>query len=416
MMQDLQIILGAEPLVAVGTEVVVGHAEPRRREQIVAVSVLGECARLADQRVDDVPVVDGVPIAAHQPRPRLDTPVRVPDFDAIGIKPGLDLLADQPTVHRVDVAMNVNQASAVHAARHLQTGRQPRFGQVSQQPQLLGKTVLATGVPRLHHLLQETRVHFAVGELPAAAEKQRLIDGALKVSVRRLGVAVLVRLPRVDPLPRYPVVSQQISITRLEFPSRGMVVHSGGQRVAAVPMRHAAQFPEGILQSVRKRLERFRRTHRHRLPVRVGQHEVVDHVIEWLAGDGDVQGVHVGEVGGREVAGLVDLAEHDGLAGTVSGPPLPHPAFEGPAMRIEELAGMLAPEPVEERLGEQSRLGCKPRLDCRPNGDERIGPGAVGPRQTRRLPRAGQRAVIAVLTGGLVAHACSPGRRGQGCS
>ena len=143
---------------------------------------------------------------------------------------------------------------------------------------------------------------------------------------------------------------------------------------------------------------------------------MVHHVIERLPGNGDVQRVHVGEVGGREVAGVVDLAEHDGLPRPVSRTPLPHAAFEGAAMRIEELTRMLAAQPVEERLGEQPGLGLEPRLDHRPDRRERIEPRAIGPRRSRRLPRAGQRAVIAVVSGGLVAHAGSPGRRGQGRS
>jgi hypothetical protein len=236
------------------------------------------------------------------------------------------------------------------------------------------------------------------------------------VSVRRLRIAVLVCLPRVDPLARHAVVSQQVAVTGLEFPRRRQVVHGGAETVAAVPPRHSTQFPQRILQTVGQGLERLRRTQRHRLPVRVGQHEVVHHVIESLTGDGDVQRVHVGEVGRREIAGLVDLAKHDDLAGSVGGPPLPHAPFEGAAIRVEELARVLAPQPVEERLGEQPRLGLEPLLDRRPNRRKRVEPRAVGPRHAGLLPRARQRAVSAVVSSRFVAHACSPGRRGQGSS
>jgi hypothetical protein len=121
MAQDLQIILDAAPLVAAFAEAVVGQAEPRRREQIVAVGVVRERARLADQRVDDVPVVHRVPVATHQPRQRVDQLVRVPDLDPVGEQPRLDRFADQPAVHRIHVAMNVNQAARIDATRHLQT-------------------------------------------------------------------------------------------------------------------------------------------------------------------------------------------------------------------------------------------------------------------------------------------------------
>ncbi len=121
--QKLQIIFNAAAFVAAFAEAVVSQAEPRRREQIVAVGVVRERARLADQRVDHVPVVHRVAVAPHQPRQRVDQPVRVPDFNPIGKEPGFHLFADQPAVHRIDVAVNVDQAAGVHPARHLQARR-----------------------------------------------------------------------------------------------------------------------------------------------------------------------------------------------------------------------------------------------------------------------------------------------------
>jgi hypothetical protein len=259
-------------------------------------------------------------------------------------------------------------------------------------------------------MLKERHILVAVGELATAAEQQRLIDGGLEVPVRRLRVAVLVCLPRVDPLARHAVVRQQVAIPSLKFPRRREVVDGGGQAVAAVPSRHTAEFPESVLQAIRERLERLRGTQRHRFPVRVGEHEVVDHVIERLAGDRDVQRVHVREVGGREIASVVDLAEHDRLPRPVDRTPLPHAAFERATMRIEELARMFVAQPVEERLGEQPRFGVEPFLDCWPNRCERIGPCAVGPWHGRLLPCARQLAMIAILSCSLVAHACSPCR------
>jgi hypothetical protein len=183
MMEHLQIFPGAVPFVAAGAEAVVGHAEPRRREQIVAVGIVRERARLADQRVDDVPVVDGVPVAAHQPRPRFHTPVRVPHLDAVGIEPRFHPLTDQPAVYRIRVAVNVNQAAAIDAATHLQTRRQPRVGQVGQRPLFLGEAILTPSVPRLPQILKERRVLLAAGEVAAAAEQQRLIGRGLEVPV-----------------------------------------------------------------------------------------------------------------------------------------------------------------------------------------------------------------------------------------
>ena len=121
MVQDLQIVLGTTPFVAALTEPVVGQAEPRRREQIIAVRVIRERAGFADQRVDDVTVVNRRAVPAHQSRQRIDEFVRVPDLDAVGEEPGFDLLADQAAVDRIGVAMNVNRAAGIDAAGYLQT-------------------------------------------------------------------------------------------------------------------------------------------------------------------------------------------------------------------------------------------------------------------------------------------------------
>ena len=171
---------------------------------------------------------------------------------------------------------------------------------------------------------------------------------------------------------------QQVAVAGLELPRRREVVHRRGQAVATMPPRHAAQFPERVLQAVGQGLERLRRRRCHRLPVRVGQHEVVDHVIERLTGDRDVQRVHVGEVGRGEIAGVMHLSKDGELARSVAGPPLPNPTLEGASVRIEELAGMLLPQPVEERLGQQPRLGPQLRFDLGPDGSEGIDACAVG--------------------------------------
>jgi transposase, IS5 family len=64
-------------------------------------------------------------------------------------------------------------------------------------------------------------------------------------------------------------------------------------------------------------------------------------------------------------------------------------ALEGAALRVEKLARMRLPQPVEERLGEQSRLGLESLLDHWPDRRKRVEPCPVGPRHGRLLPRAG---------------------------
>jgi hypothetical protein len=184
MMQDLQVVLGAAAFVAAFAKPIVSDAKTRRREQIVAVRVIREGARLAHERIDDVPIVHGMLVAAHQARQRVDVLVGVPDLDAVGEQPGLDLFAPQTTVHRIGVAVNVNQATGVDAAGHLQTRRQALIGQVAQRAQLRAEAILSVGVPRRHDLLQEVPVLRAAGEIATAPEQQRLLDGGLEVPMR----------------------------------------------------------------------------------------------------------------------------------------------------------------------------------------------------------------------------------------
>lgn len=96
---------------------VIRHPKAAVGEQVLAITVVLKGTRLAHQLIDDVPIVDRVLVAPHQPRQRVDLSSRVPDFHAIGMQPGLDFLADQAAVDRVGVAVNVDQASRVHAHR-----------------------------------------------------------------------------------------------------------------------------------------------------------------------------------------------------------------------------------------------------------------------------------------------------------
>jgi hypothetical protein len=82
--QDLQIVLGAESFVPAFAEPVVSQAEACRRKEIVAVGVIRKRARLADQGIDHMSVMHGRAIPADQTRQRIDELVGVPNFHAVG--------------------------------------------------------------------------------------------------------------------------------------------------------------------------------------------------------------------------------------------------------------------------------------------------------------------------------------------
>jgi hypothetical protein len=117
------------------------------------------------------------------------------------------------------------------------------------------------------------------------------------------------RLRRVDRLALQPVVPQQRLVTPLK--GRAIAARRDGRRqgVGAMHLGSAAQLGQGVLQALAEALEALAEADGAGLPVRVGQHEVVDQVPKRLAVDGHLQAAGVREVRGAQVAGLVDLAE-----------------------------------------------------------------------------------------------------------
>src|SRR5438045_2992425 len=93
------------------------------------------------------------------------------------------------------------------------------------------------------------------------------------------------------------------------LPPMWRVLPASTRTARARHARHAAQLGEGILQAVAEALEALGEADAAGLPVRVGQHEVVDQVRKRLAVDRHLQAAGVREIGGAQVAGLVDLAE-----------------------------------------------------------------------------------------------------------
>jgi hypothetical protein len=111
--QDAQILLGRPGRLPLDQQVV-GHTEAAGGEQVGPVAVVGEGPRLADQPVDDVPVIDLVLAPPPQPGQFLHLLLGVPDGHPLGVQPSLDPLADQPTGHRVDVALHPDSAARLH--------------------------------------------------------------------------------------------------------------------------------------------------------------------------------------------------------------------------------------------------------------------------------------------------------------
>jgi len=385
-----------------------------RGEQVLVVLVVGKGARLADQRVDDVPVVDGMLAGAGQPRHALNQDARVPHLHFLHADHHVHLAADQAAVDRVGVPQHLDRAAHAHANLGQPPGAfQPSGRQRADHGQLFHQPLLPLRIAAGHHIAEEPQVLLPVGEVAAAPQPQGLVHRVLEMPVRRFRVAILVWLADVDPLPLQAVVFQQVSIPLMELPLLGKVVHRRRKTVTAVPPRDPSQFPQGVLQARAEGLERLRRAERDRLPIRVRQREVIHQVGERLAAEGHAQGVHVREIGGRQVSGIVDLREHHLLVRPLGGPPGADPSLEGSPLAVGELPLGLALQPAEQRDRSQRRLLLEPLLDLWPDIGERIEAGPPLP-GSHALGR--QLLCLPILACGLLIHVRLPCRKGQSFS
>jgi len=270
---------------------------------------------------------------------------------------------------------------------------------------------LPARVPPPRHLTQEGQVVRPAGKIPAAAQQQRLHHYTLEMPVRRLGVTVLVPRRRVGLLHHQLVMGHQLLIPLREFTFVRQVVHCRAEPIAAMPLGHATQLPQGILQAVAQTLETLRETDRHRLPVRVGQHAVIHQVVEGLARNGHAQVVHGREVRGTQPAGDMHLREVDLLGRPRSRPPLLHPPLQRAQLSLLEPTRIACLQPLEKRLGLQRRYGFQIGCHFRPHAIERIGPRTP---VTRSVLLAWQLAHVSVPPCRFAIHAGLERRRRQG--
>ena len=395
-----------------GLQLVVGPAEQRARVQVGAEGVAGEGARLAHQPGDDVAVVDQVPVLAPQPGHPLHQRIGIPDFDLLDPQPHLDPLPDQPRRHRVDVPPHLDGTAPPYPHLPALLRLQPPRRQGAQDRHLGRQRRLPPRVPLPHQLAQERLVGPPVGEVAAAPQQQGLRHRVLEPPVALLAVAVLVAARRVGGLRGDPIVGQQRPVGGREPLRLPVGVHRQRHAVGAVPGRHPAQGPEGVLQPRAQAGEALREADGHVLPVRVSQHEVVDQVRERLPGDGHAHVAHVGEVRGAQPARLMDLGEVDLLVRAVLRLPGPYPSLQRPPHPVRVFPRVGALQPVEQGHRLQGGLLLEQRLQLRPHRGQRVPPRPPG---AGPAALAGQALAVAVLACALAVHVGLHRRLAQRC-
>jgi len=226
---------------------VVGHPEPAGGEHRIAVAILLERARLFDQPVDDVAVLDAMLASASESRQGVQLPGPMPDVESFGPDVNIHLFADQTTRQRVRVAADMDRApridSGLEPSRHLQaTNRQRR-----QHGHFFEKSLLSVGIASGHELFEKRLVVASAGEIAAAPEHQGLVDGLLETMVTLLDVAILVGLSWLDRLTFEAIMGEQSLVSASEQLGFGIAVDRGGQAIGAVSPGDSSQFPQGVL-------------------------------------------------------------------------------------------------------------------------------------------------------------------------
>jgi hypothetical protein len=389
---------------------IVSHAKMARGEQFLAIAIVSEGAGLAHQPVDDVPIVDAMFVASAQPRQVLDLLLRVPHFKVFHEEANLDLFADQPAGHGIAVAIDVDQAAAIDAGLQTLARFQAPSRQWPELASLFLQSFASAGIEKRQPLLKELGIGFAAGEVPAAAQHQGLVNRGLEAVVPLFDVAVFVGVVGLDLLAGHAVVGQQCLIPLGELFFIGEVVDGRAHAIGAMPLGHAAQFEQRVLQTLAEAFKALRETDRCRLPVRVGQHEMVDQVIEALPLDAHAQVAHHGEIGGAKPAGFMDLREEDFLGRTGTGAPAADVALQRPQLVVGEAARMAPLQFLEDGLGLQPGMGFEEFAHRGPDLVEGIGPGAPGVGQGGFT---GPFAELAIFACGLLVHVRPPRRLRQ---
>jgi hypothetical protein len=322
------------------TQHVVGHAEVAAGEHLLAVTIVGERSRLADQPVDHVPVIDAMLAPTTQARHLLTHLLGIPHFHMLGVQTRLHLLTDQPARHRVDIALHFDDATLFHTHLEPLACLQATTRQRSEQCHFFLQPGDARGVLLNEQLSHEPPVAVPAGEISTATHHQRLVQRPLELMVALLRVAILVALAGLDGLALQSIVTQQCLITPLErlhcFDAR---LHCRCQPIRAMHGRHTAQLPQGVLQPFAEALQAFRETDRSCLPIGVREHEMIDQVDEGTPVDADAQIRAVREVAGGQPTGIMHLGEEDlfGRA-TLRTPPL-DPPLQRPQLAVGEAVG-----------------------------------------------------------------------------
>jgi hypothetical protein len=188
-----------------------------------------------------------------------------------------------------------------------------------------------TTVPGGHQLTQPPFVRRTAGKVPTATQQQSLRDRLLEVPMRGLGVAVFMPAVRIGRLRGHAIMGQKRLVVGRELLRVPVLMHGQRHPVRPMTLRYRPQRPHRILPAAAETREALGGTHRHVLPVRMRQHEVINQMVERLALKGHLDLIHRRKIRRRQPARWMLLGEKNLLGRTVLGLPLPDTPFQRPS-------------------------------------------------------------------------------------
>lgn len=228
--QDLHVHFVGHLLGMSGSERVPGHAKTAGGKHFFTISIVRKGSRLADQRIDDVSIIDGRQVLADQPRHGLNEVSLMRHYDLFGTDPQVDELADQSAGNRIGIGSHIDRT----AARDSHTfddvvGVEPFVRQPVQMCEILKKRLPPVVIGTPHQVFHEVNVLFTALEVSTATQQERLVNAILEMSIGRFNVAIFVGTASVRAFRCTVVIIHQGRIPLGEFFATGVISHSRRQ-------------------------------------------------------------------------------------------------------------------------------------------------------------------------------------------
>ena len=242
--------------------------------------------------VDDVRAPAAPAAGCPAPRQGEDRRGAEEAFQPVVVEAHAQAVADEGGGHGVEDVAQAEAAAAGDGDEGLLGGAGALRRQVHEVGPLGLDEAAAGGIGAADDGIDEGAPGGEVGKVMAAAQQQRLGERVLEVAVRRLDGAVLVGDAGVVAGRAHAVMGAErlVAAGLVLGGVAAEVAEGGGEAVGAVLPGRATERPEGILQPLGEGGEALAAEHHADvLPAGEGEAEVVEPVLERLAGDADAE-------------------------------------------------------------------------------------------------------------------------------